>query len=95
LETLYQNYKDQGFIVIYAMAENSAGATPTTEELSAFSAEHGLTFPVVADSGWGIGNRFEQDNAIPTYNLLGPGMQVVQVDGGHINDADVEALLPN
>ena len=92
LETQYQNYKDQGFMPIYLIAEDNEYNATTTEDASDWANTFGLTFPVLADSGWSIGNRFELDNYIPSYTLIGPGMEVVEVDGD-ISDADIEALL--
>lgn len=35
---------------------------------------------MLADAGQEIIGRFEQDNAIPSYTLLAPGLEVVIVD---------------
>ena len=77
---------------IYLIAEDNEYNATTTEDASDWANTFGLTFPVLADSGWSIGNRFELDNYIPSYTLIGPGMEVVEVDGD-ISDADIEALL--
>ena len=92
LETQYQKYKEQGFMPIYLIAEDNEYNATTTEDASDWANTFGLTFPVLADSGWSIGNRFELDNYIPSYTLIGSGMEVVEVDGD-ISDADIEALL--
>ena len=92
METQYQKYKDQGFMPVYLIAEDNESNATTTEDASTWANTFGLTFPVLADSGWTIGNRFELDYYIPSHTLIGPGMEVIEVDGD-ISDADIEALL--
>lgn len=40
-----------------------------------------------------MGNRFEEDFAIPTLSLLKPGAEVVIADG-MVSESDIEAALP-
>ena len=89
LETQYQNYKDQGFMPIYIIAEDSDGNATTTEDASDWARTFGLSFPVLTDSDWIIGNRFELDYYIPSYTLIGPGMEVIKIDAD-ISDTDIE-----
>lgn len=67
--------------------------TPTEEDLASWADQYGLTFPVVADEGWAIDNRFEQDGGIPTVTLLGPGMEVVAVDTWEAESL-IDGVLP-
>ncbi len=79
------------------MAENAEGQTPSTEDLydwaTSAAGVDGGNHPVVADSGWGVDNRFEADGGIPTLTLLGPGAEVLIADG-YVTGADIEAALP-
>lgn len=67
-------------MVIQLLAENNSGGTPSADELADWADSAGQTHPVVADSGWSVSNRFEQDYGIPSFTLLAPGMEVVAVD---------------
>jgi hypothetical protein len=71
------------------LAENNSGSAPTADELAGWADQHGLTIPVLSDSGWALSNRFEQDYGIPTFSLLGPGMEVLAAD-----DWGSEAMIP-
>lgn len=93
METLYQKYRSQGFIVLQLKAENNSGSTPSQSDLSGWASTYGLTFPVLADSGWGVMSRFERDNYIPSHTLIAPGLEVVERDG-NISEADIMAVLP-
>ncbi len=90
MQTLFTEYEDQGLIVIQALAENDAGGAPTAEELGQWSDQYNMTLPVLSDGGWVLSNRFEQDYGIPTFTLLGPGMEVVAVD-----DFGAEGMIPD
>lgn len=78
--------------MIYLIAEDNESNATDTADAKDWADTHGLTFPVLADAGWTVGNRFELDNYIPTYSLLGPGLEVLIKDGS-ITDADIEAAL--
>jgi hypothetical protein len=81
-------------MIISTWAENNESQTPSTDELKGWADQFGLTFPVVADEGWQINNRFEKDGGIPTQVLLAPGAELVKVDA-MVTSADIEAVLPN
>jgi MYXO-CTERM domain-containing protein len=81
------------------MAETSASQAPGMADLQrwAEAPSNTLTFPVLSDPGWGISSRFERDNGIPTYSLIGRNMELLIVDGwpseGQI-DAALEEEIP-
>jgi hypothetical protein len=81
-------------MIISLMAENAASTTPSTDDLNEWASEYGLSTPVVADTNWGVNNRFEEDGGIPTTTLLGPGAEVIIRDGW-VQDTDIEAVLPD
>lgn len=93
LEATYQEYKDRGFIILAYWAENEDSSTPTSDELAAFADEHGHTFPDLADEGWALNSRIEQDNGIPTQALLAPGAEIIMKDEFPTAD-DIESVLP-
>jgi len=90
LEGIYQTYKDQDFITISAWSEDNQGALPTTEVLSGWANQFGITSPVVADPDSALYWRFGQ-GGLPQSALLGPGAEVLKI--GHISAADIEAAL--
>ncbi len=92
MEEAYQKFKDQNFLAVYLIAEDIEYNATTTEDAAVWADTHGLTFPVLADANWEVGNRFEVGNGIPSYSLLGPGMEVLIKDGT-VTDADIEAAI--
>jgi peroxiredoxin len=58
LEALYDQYKDQGFVII-AFSEDDE-----TNKVAPFIAERKITYPILLDPGQKIGNQF-QVNGIP------------------------------
>ena len=95
LEALYQEYVDDGFIVITLLGENSAGATPSQSELEDWANQFGLTHPVVADAGFGVTASFVTGGTIglPSMDLIEAGGEIVKVDDW-VDASDVEAHLP-
>jgi len=80
--------------VLQLEAENSSYQTPSTGDLQSWASAFGLTFPVLADTGWQVMSRFERDNYISSHTLIGPGLEVIETDG-NITDSDIEAVLSN
>ena len=92
----YDEYKDQGLMVITLLAETRSEEVPEPEALMAWADSHNQDFPVVADSGFGVSQRFVTGGTIylPTMTLLAPGAEVVIADGD-VTTADIEAVLPD
>jgi len=78
------------------MAENGAGQPGDLALCESWAEEYGLTFPVLADPGWGESNKYEQDFGIPTFHLIGRDMTIRVLDGyvgpGEIEDALAEPI---
>lgn len=55
--------------------------------------QYNMTLPVLADEGWALNSRFEQDGGIPTVTLLGPGMEIIVVDSWNA-EGEIEGVLP-
>jgi hypothetical protein len=72
-------------------SSNNSGATPSQEDLETWANTYGLSTPVLSDAK-GASYRFEVDNYIPTTSLLGPGMEVLIVDGQVTSAAIEEAI---
>ena len=84
---MYQDYADRGFFVITVF---SGG---TQEQVAAWADQYGLSFPVLYDPSGQIPARFERDYAIPTQNLVGPGMELLVVDE-FVDNTQIEDSLP-
>ncbi len=93
MEVTYQQYKDQGLMVVMSLASNNEGQTPSAEDLAEWADYYGQTFPVVSDAGWQLENRFAEDGGIPTWSLLAPGAVVVARDDWGAEDM-IEDNLP-
>jgi len=93
-EARYQNFRDDGFIQITLLGEDNAGQPPNDAALNdwADTPANPVTFPVVSDGQWGVGNRYERDGGIPTFSVVGRDMTLRSVDGQH-GDAFIEELL--
>jgi hypothetical protein len=92
-EGFYQTYRDQGFIVIDLVAENEASQPADQYDAAEVAADHGLSYPVLADPGWIVGDLFDLDDDVPNKSLLAPGLEVVIVDAT-VGPPDIEAVLP-
>ncbi|MEN0061125.1 MAG: hypothetical protein AAGA48_03190 [Myxococcota bacterium] len=77
------------------MGENNGGSPPSQAELQQWVDRFGLTHPVVADPGFGVGGSFVPGGSIglPSLSLLGPGAEVLIADG-RPNSGDVISALP-
>ncbi|MCO4746993.1 MAG: hypothetical protein KC912_19500 [Proteobacteria bacterium] len=96
MEGLYQQYKDQGFIVITLLAQTNSQQTPTQADLQLWADTYSLNHPVVADPNFGVTGRFIDGNtiALPSMTLLSAGAQVVSRDSW-VTGSQVAANLPN
>ena len=54
----------------------------------------GLTFPVLADPGWGVATRYTTDTSYPNYTLIAPGGEIIRAGATSIADSVIEAYLP-
>ena len=74
------------------MAENGAGQPGDQALCESWAEEYGLTFPVLADPGWGESSKYEQNGGIPTFHLLGRDLTIRILDG-YPSAGDIEAAL--
>ena len=92
-QSYWNAYRDHDFLVLYVISEDDAGNDPTVEAIADHAAEHGLTYPVLADQGWQVQGRFNQDTSMPSLTLFAPGPEVIAVDDPELGYEDIEALL--
>lgn len=95
LVALYNQYVDQGFIVITLIGETESGGAPTQADLGRWADRFGIEHPVVADPGYGVAARFVTGSTIglPTMTLLAPGAEITVADG-HVTAQHVLQALP-
>ena len=79
--------------MLYVISEDDDGKDPSVEAIAAHAEDHGLTYPVLADQGWQVQGRFNQDTSMPSLTLFAPGPEVVAVDDPDLGYEDIEALL--
>jgi peroxiredoxin len=95
LASIYDQYADDGFIVITLLGENSAGQSPSRGDLQTWADAFGIDHPVVADPGFGVGARFVTGGSLylPSTSLLGDGAVVIKRDS-YISTNDITGALP-
>lgn len=91
LESEYQSYREQGLIIMALYGENTSSNPPTQSELASFAQQHNMTFPVLSDPGWNVGNNLGS-GYLPAHALLAPGMTIVKKDW--VYDNDIQGVLP-
>ncbi len=55
--------------------------------------EYGLSHPVIIDPLGEIASRFEENQAVPSYTLFLPGMEVAFRDHSTISTEDITAYM--
>ena len=94
-QDFYEDYEEEGFIVITLLSENADSSTPTVEDLGAWVDLFGITHPVVRDGRGSVTNTFVPDAQIvlPANHMLKKGMEVSFVARRDIVAADIESNL--
>lgn len=77
---------------IILLAEDQGGNDATSENAEGWAERFDLTFPVLADPGWGESNKYEQDFGIPTFHLLGRDLTIRILDG-FVSPAAIQEAL--
>ena len=95
LEALYQDYKDDGFIVITLLGENMAGNAPSEQDLEDWADSFGLHHPVVADPGYQVTTRYVDGGSIglPAFHLIDTGGEIMIRDGS-VSESHIQQVLP-
>lgn len=75
------------------MGEDNSGNSPELDDLETWVGRYDVTFPVLADPRWGVGTRYEQDGYIPTWTLMGPGLEILAVDT-IVSESRIQSALP-
>jgi len=90
IESVYEAYRDEGFIVLAINAGESTGS------IRGFQQEEGLTFPLLIDSGESVTGSYEI-RALPTSLLVDQEGVISRIYSGPITHGqlaeDIEGLL--
>lgn len=87
LESLYQDYQDEGFLVVQLIGADFSGGTPQLNDLllwikhikSQFGAT--ITYNVAADPGFAIGSKYNKTGYIPYYWLVDQDLVIYHKSG--------------
>lgn len=95
LQAMYDEYAEQGFLVVTLLGENQFGQPPSTQDLNVWANAFGIEHPVVADPNWQVTVRFVNGSTIglPTMHLIGPGAEVLARDT-YVTENMVISALP-
>jgi hypothetical protein len=89
MQQLYNTYGSQGFIILFLLYDLTIWL-----EADDWVKDNGaLTYPVLVDDQ-GVGMRFEVDDEVPSFTLIGPGAVVLAVDDNKLTTTDIENNLP-
>lgn len=70
-ESMYQDYKDQGFVFLYAIPEDINGNPADMAAIQRWATDFGLTCPVMRDNTYLVYSKYNTTNAIPQTILIG------------------------
>ncbi len=89
MQLLYNTYMARGFIVLFLLYDVDHWL-----EAHDWVQDNGsLTYPVLVDNQE-VGTRFEVDDEIPSFTLIGPGAVVLATDANDLTTEDIDANLP-
>lgn len=83
MENMYQEYKDQGFVVL--AVNNTFQDNPF--EIAAFTAEYGLTFPILLDETGDTSRAYQVRSLPSSYFINRQGIITEVVIGGPMSEA--------
>lgn len=87
METLYQKYKDRGFIIVTLF--DTLGFSGLVD----WANEFGISHPVVLDQAAQVGQKYNPDGVIPSMTLLKPGAEIVILDQSNISEEEILEYL--
>ncbi len=92
LQGFWEDYHEQGLMVIDLLGESSSGGVPTQSTLQSWS--NGDDYAVLADPGWAVSNTGYVSGAIPAVSVLTEGGVVVHLETFNPSATDIEGALP-
>lgn len=94
LQALYEEYKDEGLMVITMLTQDAQNNVPDDADCSDWADAYGITHPVLADDQGFTFETMMEGYAFPFFMLLDEGMIVHDVrEGASFSEEEVTALL--
>lgn len=87
----WEDYHEDGLMILDFLGENASGGAPDQATLVSWADGH--DYAVLADPNWAISSTGYVSGGIPAISLLGPGAEVIILDG-YPQATDIEAALP-
>lgn len=87
----WDDYHDSGLMILDFLGENNNGQPPDQDTLVSWADGH--EYAVLADPNWAISSTGYVSGGIPAISLLGPGAEVIILDG-YPQATDIENALP-
>ena len=86
VEAAYQQYKDQGLVVLGVFINESAA------DIKGYAERAGLTFPIAVDEGTTIASAY-RTMGIPTHFFIGPDGKIREIRIGALSKADMDRAI--
>lgn len=92
LEALYQQYKNQGFIILTVLIEDATGGQPDAADCAYWADTYGLTFPVLYDVNYSVWYLFNTTNYIPLNLIIDRNMIIRYKDTGYF-ETEIRSMI--
>lgn len=94
MESFFQQYKDQGLMVITLLGENNEGGAADADTVAEWVEAYGLNYAVVQDPSFSVSwSDGYLTGSLPGMNLLAPGLEIVKL-ADWVYEDDIQGVLP-
>ncbi|MBN2385049.1 TlpA family protein disulfide reductase [bacterium] len=91
-EALYQQYKDQGLMILSVLFEDLQGNPANAADCATWADKYGLTFPVLYDNNRQVWNLFNTEGYIPLNLVMDRNMVIRYKDVGY-NESAIKSMI--
>jgi hypothetical protein len=96
LQGLWEKYSLDGLVVLTLLGRDAHGGSPQVEDAASWAEEHGLSHPVLLDPDWQASSNYgPAPDGAPLFHLFGPGPEAIVVAASDLDEAAIEAALPD
>ena len=92
VDETWQDYRDQGFMYVTLLGEDTQGDVPDTGELTTWATDYGITAPVLADPDH-HSYDIVPDGTYPRVVVVGRDLRVVEEEVYPVDDANIRAAI--
>ncbi len=92
VDATWEDYRDQGFIYLTVLPEDTSGDVPDQADLQGWGTDYGITAPILAD-GEGYGAEIEPDAIYPHVLIIDRDMRVSVPNVQPAEDATIRAAI--